>query len=68
MPEVTVNARVSDEHYRAYQAEAHRRGVPVETLVEHTVNCLLEELEQEENECRDVLRGHLAAKGRRRGL
>lgn len=62
MQEVTVKARVSEEHYRAYQAEARRRGVPVETLVEHTVNCLLEELEQEENECREVLRAPLTAR------
>lgn len=62
MREVRVKARVSDEHFRAYQAEARRRGVPVETLVEHTVNCLLEELEREENECREVLRGQLSAR------
>ncbi len=61
--EVPVVARVSDEHYRAYQAEARRRGVPVEQLVAHTVNCLLEELEREENECRDVLRRTTPAGG-----
>ncbi|MFO7895277.1 MAG: hypothetical protein R6U63_16305 [Longimicrobiales bacterium] len=51
MPEVRVKAKVSEEHFRAYQAEARRRGVPVEQLVQHTVNCLLEELEREEAEC-----------------
>lgn len=48
MPEVRVKAKVSEEHFRAYQAEARRRGVPVEMLVQQTVNCLLEELEREE--------------------
>ncbi len=61
--EVPVVARVTSEHYRAYQAEAQRRGVPVEELVTHTVNCLLEELEREENECRQVLRGQAPAGG-----
>ena len=61
MPEVSVKARVGEEHFRAYQAEAHRRGVPVETLVEQTVNCLLEELEREENECREAIRGQMEA-------
>ena len=54
MPEVRVKARVSQEHFRAYQAEARRQGVPVEKLVEHTVNCLLEELERDEEECREA--------------
>ena len=55
MPEVRVKARVSDEHFRAYQAEARRRGVPVELLVQQTVNCLMEELEREEAEGREVV-------------
>jgi hypothetical protein len=42
---------LSDEHYRAYEAEAKRRGVSVEELVQHTVNALLRELEQEEDDC-----------------
>jgi hypothetical protein len=60
MPDLQVNVRVSDEHFRAYQAEARRRGVPVEALIQQTVNCLMEELEAEENECRDALRTHPA--------
>ena len=32
MPEITVRARISEEHLRAYEAEAKRRGVPVEKL------------------------------------
>ncbi|UCC71978.1 MAG: hypothetical protein JSV86_16665 [Gemmatimonadota bacterium] len=48
MHRIQVWAELSDEHYRAYECEAKRRGVPVEELVEQTVNCLLRELEQEE--------------------
>jgi hypothetical protein len=51
MQRVRVWAELSDEHYRAYEAEAKRRGVKLEKLVEQTVNCLLRELEREEEEC-----------------
>ena len=51
MHKVRVWAELTDEHYRAYEAEAKRRGVSVEELVQHTVNCLLKELEQEEDDC-----------------
>ncbi|MFQ6098517.1 MAG: hypothetical protein ACE5O2_12395 [Armatimonadota bacterium] len=51
MHRVRVWAELSDEHYRAYEAEAKRRAVTVEELVEQTVNCLLRELEREEEEC-----------------
>lgn len=57
MPEITVKARISEEHLRAYQAEAERQGVAVETLVEQTVNCLMAELEREEEECRELIVG-----------
>jgi hypothetical protein len=50
MHRVQVWAELSDEHYRAYECEAKRRGVSVEELVEQTVNCLIRELEQEEDE------------------
>jgi hypothetical protein len=50
MRKVQVWAEISDSHYHAYECEAKRRGVPVEKLVEQTVNCLLRELEQEEEE------------------
>ena len=50
MRKVRVWAALSDEAYHSYEGEARRRGVEVETLVEQTVNCLLQELEQEENE------------------
>jgi hypothetical protein len=51
MRRVQVWAEISDEHFHAYEAEAERRGVSVEELVQCTVNCLLRELEQEEKEC-----------------
>ena len=50
MRKVQIRAELSDELYHAYEGEARRRGVEVETLVEQTVNCLLQELEREENE------------------
>lgn len=52
MIRVQIWAEVVDSHFRAYEREARRRGVPVERLVEQTVNCLLRELEHEEiGEC-----------------
>ena len=50
MRKVRVWAELSEEAFHAYEGEARRRGVEVETLVEQTVNCLLQELEREENE------------------
>jgi hypothetical protein len=52
MRKVRVWAEVSDGHYLAYEGEAARQGVPVEDLIQRTVNCLLRELEQEEEEDR----------------
>ncbi len=51
MHKVRVWAELSDEHYKAYEAEAKRRGVSVEELVQQTVNCLLRELEEEADDC-----------------
>ncbi len=51
MPEVVVKAKISEAHLLAYQSEAKRRGVPVEKLVQHTVNCLLREWERQQAEC-----------------
>ena len=48
MREVTVTASVSEAFYHRYEEEARREGVSVENLVTQTVNCLLRELEQEE--------------------
>jgi metallophosphoesterase superfamily enzyme len=53
MRKVGVWAEVSDIHFRAYESEARRRGVPVENLVQQTVNSLLRELERDEEEDRD---------------
>jgi hypothetical protein len=50
MPKVRIEAELSEEHLRAYQDEAKRQGVPVELLVQQTVNVLLQELEQEESD------------------
>jgi len=50
MPKVKVEAELSDKFYRAYQSEARRQGVKVEVLIEQTVNCLLKELEREEED------------------
>jgi hypothetical protein len=50
MPKIRIEAELSEEHLRAYQGEAQRRGVPVERLVEQTVNLLLQELEREESD------------------
>ncbi len=50
MQKVQVVAELSDAHFHAYEKEAERRGVTVVELVQHTVNCLLRDLEQEEDE------------------
>jgi hypothetical protein len=55
MAKVQIWVEVSEEHFHRYEGEARRRGVPVETLVAHTVNCLLKEFEDEERECPDRL-------------
>jgi hypothetical protein len=50
MPKIRIEAELSEEHLRAYEGEAKRQGVPVEVLVQQTVNVLLQELEQEEHD------------------
>jgi len=50
MQKVQVWAELSDAVYHAYEGEARRRGVRLDALVEQTVNCLLKELEREEDE------------------
>ncbi len=50
MRKLQVWAELSDDKYEALEHEAARRGVPVEALVEQTVNGLLHELEEEERE------------------
>jgi hypothetical protein len=53
MTKVQIWVDVSEEHFHRYEGEARRQGVPVEALVEHTVNCLLKEYEDEEREYPD---------------
>ncbi len=50
MRKVQVWVELSDETFHAYEGEARRRGVQLETLVEQSVNCLLQDMEREENE------------------
>jgi len=50
MRQVRVCVDLSDDHYRALVAEAERRGVEVQALVERMMQGLLGELEQEERE------------------
>jgi len=52
MRRVRVWAEVSDSHFLAYECEAARQEVPVEDLIQQTVNCLLRELERDEEEDR----------------
>ena len=46
MPKVRVWAELSEEHLHHLEDEAKRRGVPVEELVEQTVNKLIEDCER----------------------
>lgn len=50
MHKVQVVAELSEEFFRAYEAEAKRQGVRIEQLVEQTVNTLLKDLEREEED------------------
>ncbi len=49
MPKVKIEAEVSERCYHEYEIEAQRQGVPVETLVQRTVNLLLKDKECEED-------------------
>ncbi len=55
MAKVQIWVEVNEEHFHRYECEARRRGVPVAELVEHTVNSLLKEFEEEERESPDRL-------------
>lgn len=50
MPKLRIEVEISEEHFRAYEGEAKREGVSVEALVEKTVNVLLRELEEQEQD------------------
>jgi hypothetical protein len=54
MTRIQIWADLSDEGYEAYAAEAERRGVRVESLVEQTVNELLRELEHDSSAGTDI--------------
>jgi len=54
MRKVRIWAELSDERLHDYELEARRQGVEVERLVEQTVNVLLHEMEQEQDEGLDV--------------
>jgi hypothetical protein len=47
---IRVWAELSDDMFEAYQAEARRQGVPIDSLIQHTVNFLIKELDAEERE------------------
>ena len=49
MPKIQVWAEICEERLRAFEEEAQRRGVTVESLVETTVNELLRELEHDQS-------------------
>ncbi len=53
MTKVQICIELAEEIYRGYQREAERRNVTVESLLEQTVNNLLEELIREEDEGTD---------------
>ena len=53
MPKLQIWAKISEAHLRAYESEAQRRGVSVESLVEQTVNQLMRDLERGEQEDAD---------------
>lgn len=50
MPKVRLSVEVSEEMLRGYADEARRRGDTPEHLLEHTVEVLLEEMDEEERE------------------
>jgi hypothetical protein len=53
MPKVRVEVELTEEHYRSFVAEAERRGVTVQSLVQQMTQELVRELEQEEREGTD---------------
>jgi len=53
MTKVQICVELSDDVFVAYEREAQRREVPVETLVEQTVDVLLKELERDEKQGTD---------------
>ena len=56
MPTVRVCVDITEDHFRAYQDEATRRGVTVEDLVQQMVQGLVEELDRDAEAARGDLR------------
>lgn len=50
MPKVRLSVEVSEDLLRGFQDEARRRGDTPEHLLEHTVQLLLEDMEEEERQ------------------
>jgi|MudIll2142460700_1097286.scaffolds.fasta_scaffold2546126_2 hypothetical protein len=55
MTKVRICVELPDEHFRMFQAEAKRRGVPVEELIEQCVGELVREMEEDEASGTDPL-------------
>ena len=53
MTKVQICVDVPEDHYRAYEDQAERQGVTVESLVRQTLQCLLEDAERADEEGTD---------------
>jgi len=53
MSKVHICVDVTEEALRAFEAEARREGITVQSLLERMVNGLLEDLEREQEEGTD---------------
>ena len=53
MTKVKICVDVPEDHYRAYEDQAQRQGVTVESLVRQTLQCLLEDAERADEEGTD---------------
>lgn len=53
MRKIRICVDLPEDHYHAFEEEARRRGVTVESLVEQTVNGLVRELERDAREGTD---------------
>ncbi len=54
MPKVRLQVEVSEEMLHRYKAEAQRQHDKVEHLLEHTVQVLLTDMEEEERDPPDI--------------
>ncbi len=53
MSRVHICVEIGEEALRAYEAEARREGITVQSLLERMVNGLLRDMEREEEEGTD---------------